>query len=48
MLTKLHIITSTEESNQTFYVMRVSELSKRTACLLTTGKADIDGKRQTY
>ena len=28
--------------------MRVSELSKRTPCLLTTGKADVGGERKTF
>jgi hypothetical protein len=48
MSTKLHSITIIEECNQTFNVMRVSELSKRTACLLATGKADMDGERKIF
>jgi len=50
MSTKLHsiTITVTEERNQTFNVMRISELSNRTAFLLTTGKADMDGESKTF
>jgi hypothetical protein len=48
MSTKVHSIIILKQQNQTFNGMGVSELPQRTAYLLTTGKADMDGERNTF